>query len=154
VDFTALLKKSAEAFRITLQDKNHLRVDIATDLPDVFVEKDGFKQVVTNLLTNAAKHSQGDITLTARVKEKYITVKVSDNGEGIPPELLPKVFRRGISGKGGTGYGLYICKTIVEAHGGTIEIESETDGGRLPGKGTTVTFTVPVYGGQEGGHNI
>jgi signal transduction histidine kinase len=105
--------------------------------------------VLANLLSNAADHTQdGHITLAAHLAGKYITVSVTDTGNGIEPEFLPNVFERGVSGRGGTGYGLYICKTVVEAHGGTIEIESE------PGKGTAVTFTVPVYGGQEAGHSL
>jgi len=146
VDFAMLLKNSVEAFRITLPDKNRLRLEIAPGLPDVYVESDGFNQVITNLLTNSVTYSQGDISITANLNGKYITVQIADTGESIPPGLLDNVFRRGVSGTGGTGYGLYICKTIVEAHGGEIEMQSN------PGDGTTVTFTVPVYGGQEGAH--
>jgi signal transduction histidine kinase len=63
---------------------------------------------------------------------------------------MPRVFERGVSGKGGKGYGLSICRTIVEAHGGEIKIESEPGDGRLPGgKGTAVTFTIPAYSGQN-----
>jgi signal transduction histidine kinase len=87
----------------------------------------------------------GEILLEASFKNNYITVHVSDTGEGVPPEFLSRVFERGVSGKGGKGYGLAICKTIVEAHGGEIKIKSEQ------GKGTAVTFTIPVYGGQSEG---
>jgi len=150
VDFAALLGSSAEAFRLPM-DKYHnaLRVEIDPDLPDVFVEHDRFTQVMANLLANAADHTRdGQIFVTAEHDGPVITVHVSDTGDGIEPELLPAVLERGVSGGGGTGYGLYICKTVVEAHGGTIKIESE------PGKGTAVTFTVPVYGGQEAGHRL
>ncbi|MCL1821107.1 MAG: HAMP domain-containing histidine kinase, partial [Oscillospiraceae bacterium] len=146
VDFAALLRDSAKAFRLPLERSgNKLEIEIAPALPNVFIESDRFKQVVVNLFMNAAEHTQnGQITLTAELDESFITVRLTDAGEGIAPELLPRVFERGVSGRGGTGYGLYLCKTIVEAHGGTITIESE--------RGTTVTFTVPVYGGQEAGH--
>jgi signal transduction histidine kinase len=100
-------------------------------------------------MSNAAENLQGGkITVTAALNESgsFIIVRVKDNGSGIAPELLPRLFERGVSGRGGTGYGLFICKTIVDAHGGNIEIDSESNGG------TTVTFTVPVYGGQEAGH--
>lgn len=150
VDFAALLRSSAEAFRLPMEKYNNaLRVKIAPGLPDVFVEHDRFTQVMTNLLSNAADHTQdGQVVITAEHDGPLITVHVSDTGDGIERSLLPAVFERGVSGRGGTGYGLYICKTVVEAHGGTIKIESE------PGKGTTVTFTVPVYGGQEAGHRL
>jgi signal transduction histidine kinase len=73
-----------------------------------------------------------------------ITITVKDNGSGIAPELLPHVFERGVT-KGGSGVGLFLCKTVVESHGGIIQIESEE------GAGTAVTFTLPVYQGQYGG---
>jgi len=148
VNFSDLLKTSAGAFRaLTEQRGNTLDTEIAPGLPHVFIESDQFAQVMTNILTNAADHTQnGRITLTAECDNAYITVCLTDTGEGISPELLPYIFERGISGKGGTGYGLYISKTVVEAHGGRITIDSEQ------GKGTAVTFTVPVYGGQEAGH--
>ena len=148
VNFALLLESGAEAFRLTLEKRNNtLTVQIAPDLPDVFVEKDKFTQVIANLFSNAAKHTRGGrVFLTADFDHAYITVRMADTGDGVSPAILPRVFQRGVSGKGGTGYGLYICKTIVEAHGGTIEMESDL------GKGTAVTFSVPVYGGQEAGH--
>ena len=150
VDFAVLLGSSTEAFRLLMEKyHNALRVKIDPDLPDVFVEHDRFTQVMANLLTNAADHTwDGQVFVMAEHNGPVITVQVSDTGDGIERSLLPKVFERGVSGRGGTGYGLYICKTVVEAHGGTIKIESE------PGKGTTVTFTVPVYGGQEARHRL
>jgi len=148
VDFSALLNNSAEAFRVAIQQRgNSLGVEIAEGLPDVFVENDRYVQVMANLFNNARDNTDnGLITLTADQDGKYISVRLTDTGVGIEPELLPRVFDRGVSGSGSTGYGLYICKTVVEAHGGSIAIESEPD------KGTAVTFTVPVYAGQEAGH--
>lgn len=148
VDLSALLANTAEAFRIALMRRNNrLSVNIAAGLPDVFVESERFSQVMTNLFANALDHTQnGEVVLTAYVEGALITVRVADTGGGIDAELLPHVFERGVSGRGGTGYGLYICKTIVEAHGGAIWAESGAGGG------TAVTFTVPVYGGQEAGH--
>jgi len=104
--------------------------------------------VIANLLSNANKHthdgvielkmedaSSGDVGSDAQ----FVCVSVRDTGEGIPIDILPEIFERGISGSGGTGMGLAICKNIIEAHGGTIEVESKQ------GEGTRVTFTVPVY---------
>ncbi|MDR2166690.1 MAG: sensor histidine kinase [Clostridiales bacterium] len=150
VNFTKLLENTVEAFRIQLDKHgNSLHVDIAPDLPDIFVEYDRFAQVIVNLMANAAQNLQdGQITVTAHLNNRasFIVVRVKDNGDGIAPEILPRIFERGVSGRGSTGYGLFICKTVVEAHGGSIEIQSEQ------GAGTTATFTVPVYGGQEAGH--
>lgn len=150
VDFAALLRDSAEAFRYALEQKGSaLTVETAPGMPDVFVERDHLTQVAANLLSNALEHTKdGRVTVAAEFDEEYITVRVSDTGEGVPPGILPRVFERGVSGRDSTGYGLYLCKTVVEAHGGTIKMESE------PGKGCAVTFTVPVYGGQEAGHRL
>jgi signal transduction histidine kinase len=146
-DFAVLLKNSAEAFRPVLEKQNNkLSVNITPELPDVFVEVDKFKQVMTNLFSNVARHTHGGhITITAERDGAFNRVCLTDTGEGFDPEILRKVFERGVSGGDGTGYGLYLCKTVIEAHGGVIGIESE------PGEGTAVTFTVPVYGGQDGG---
>ena len=145
LNFTQLLQEVGKSFQYEFQKLNNIiEVDISSDLPDVFVEKDKFKQVLTNLLTNAAKHTKnGQITLKALTDGAFIEVSISDNGEGISPQMMPNIFKRGVSSRGSTGYGLYICKTIIEAHGGIIEIRSGQD------IGTVVRFTVPIYGGQD-----
>jgi len=145
VDFTALLTNSTEVFRLTLEKHNNkLFVTIEPNLPDVYVETDRFAQIMTNLLTNATEHTHnGKVYINAEYDGGFIAVSVTDTGKGIDPEILPGVFDYGVSGKNTTGYGLYLCKTIVEAHGGEIKIESKPD------EGTKVTFTVPIYGGQE-----
>jgi signal transduction histidine kinase len=144
-DFAALLRKCAEASRLQAEQRgNVLRVEISPDLPPVYADPEQLERVPVNLLSNAVNAvSGGEITIETFTDTAYITVRVRDTGEGIAPELLPRIFDRGVSGRGGKGYGLSICKTVTEAHGGRIWIESE------PGKGTTVMFTVPVYGGQR-----
>jgi signal transduction histidine kinase len=145
LDFADMLRRRAETARQGVEGKrNTLRVEIAPDLPHVYAVPEQLERVPVNLLQNAVNATEdGEISLAATLDGNYITVKIRDNGTGISAELLPRVFERGVSGKGGKGYGLSICKTIIEAHGGAVAIESE------PGKGTTVTFTVPVYGGQS-----
>jgi signal transduction histidine kinase len=148
VDFSAVLSHVAETARLQTEKKqNTLRVEIAPDLPCVYGEAGQLERVPANLIENANNCTNrtggGEIILKAYKDKNYITVHISDTGEGITPELLPDIFKRGVSGKGGKGYGLSICKTIIDAHGGNITIESE------PNKGTDVTFTIPVYGGQE-----
>jgi signal transduction histidine kinase len=145
IDFTTLLNHAAETARLQLEkNRNTLRIEIAPGLPYVYGSAEQLERVPRNILENANNFTQGgEILLEASAQGDYITVRISDSGSGIDPALMPRLFERGISGSGGKGYGLSMCKTIVEAYGGTIEIESEL------GKGTTVTCTIPVYSGQE-----
>ena len=147
LNFAEMLKTCAENARLFSEHKgNTLRVEISPDLPFVYAEAEQLNRVPVNILSNAVTGTEnGEIVLSAFSDEAYVTVCISDTGEGIAPELLPHVFERGVSGKGGKGFGLSMCKIIVEAHGGTIKIESEQN------KGTSVTFTIPVYGGQSEG---
>ena len=106
-------------------------------------------QVLSNLLSNAARHSHEASTIgVAAVREGYhVAVSVTDEGRGIAAERLPHLFRKFSRLEGedrgrdiaGSGLGLAICKGIVEAHGGRIWAES--DG---PGLGARFTFTIPV----------
>ncbi len=132
-----------------------LRVDIPDDLPAVFVDEMRIGQVLTNLVENATKYStEGtEIVLQARLNGGDIVVSVSDQGEGIPAQLLGKVFDRFyqaesiVTGrKGGTGLGLPICQGIVQAHGGRIWVESQR------GQGSIFHFSLPI--GEGGGENV
>ena len=146
VNFSVMLNNCAEMFRLILEKKLcTLRVDIPRNLPYVYGVADRLTQVLTNLLSNAVKytHLNGQVTLEALYDSAFITVIVRNSGESIPPAILPHIFERGVSGKKSSGFGLPICKTIVEAHGGAINVESK------PGKGAVVAFTLPVYGGQS-----
>lgn len=145
VDFTTLLRGSSEMFSLHLQKRNNrLTTEIAEGL-NVFGNADLLAQVMANLLQNAAAHTRhGVVALQAGKSGHEVLVTVRDTGDGISAELLPHVFERGIS-TGGTGFGLYLCKTIVESHGGRIWIES------APGRGTVVTLALPTYEGQFGG---
>ena len=128
------------------KNRNTLALDIAKDLPLVHGRAGECTQLVWNLLANAAAHTKdGEITINAqRAADSFITVTVTDNGEGISPELLSHVFERRYAGtQEGAGLGLSICKEIVEAHGGSITMESSID------KGVTVSFTLPCTGGEE-----
>lgn len=148
LDLTSLLQSGIEMMRLNLDKHgNIIETDIELGL-SVFGNADLLVQVLTNILQNAGAHTQnGVITVNAKNKGNEIIVEVRDTGAGISPLLLPHVFERGVS-LDGTGVGLYLCKTVVESHGGRIGIESE------PGKGTTVHYTFPVYEGQFGEANI
>jgi signal transduction histidine kinase len=102
-------------------------------------------QVLYNLLHNAIKFTeQGIISVTVERKKKHendaIVVSVKDSGSGIHPEITPKLFSKfATKSFSGTGLGLYISKSIIEAHGGKIWAENNPDG-----KGATFSFSLPL----------
>ena len=119
-------------------------VDVPPALPPVQADAVRIGQVIGNLLANALKFTEpaGRILVRARLAAPFVEVSVSDTGSGIAAEELPRVFDRfwqsnRTSGRG-TGLGLAIARGIVEAHGGSIWLDS------VVGKGTTVTFTLPI----------
>lgn len=127
---------------------NLLRIDLPPDLPRVMADRQRIVQVLSNLLSNAARHSpQSSAIRVAAVQEGvHVAVSVVDEGPGIPVERLPHLFRkfarsgREERGRGvGAGLGLAICKGLVEAHGGRIWAESEGTG-----LGARFAFTIPV----------
>jgi len=149
VDIAQLLHEGAETYRALLERHgNSLSYDIPPTLPHVFGNADMLLHVMSNLLSNANRHTRnGDVSVVARCvmgkTRPEILVSVMDNGEGVKPDILPHVFERGVS-ESGTGLGLSICLTALEAHDGAIGIESD------PGKGTTVWFTIPIIERREG----
>ena len=118
-------------------------INLPLTLPRVMADRRRIVQVLNNLLSNAARHSpeSSPIRIAAERRGVDVEVSVSDEGRGVSPELLPRLFRKhaGGGGKGGAGIGLVICKGLVEAHGGRIWAES---GGA--GLGARFTFTIPV----------
>ncbi len=130
-----------------LTDKHEFKTDFAADFPTVMVEPQLMEQVFSNLFENAVKYSPkgGKITISGKRIKNTVSVTVADEGIGIPPADMDHLFERfyrGEKGKSskiqGTGLGLYICKSIVEAHGGRLTASSQT------GKGSEFTFTLPV----------
>ena len=150
VDVAALVDRARNAF-ISSGVCNDLAIDVPPGLPSVLADRRRIVQVISNLLSNAARHSPESsmITLRAAAAGVHVEVSVADQGRGIPAEDLPRLFRR-FSQRGGrdlagdTGLGLAICKGIVEAHGGRIQAESEG-----PGLGTRFVFTLPVVPDAE-----
>ena len=141
---TAILKNSTDMLRLLFRKKeNELEVSVEEGM-EVFADADLISQVLVNLLQNANAHTQGGrIEVRAFLKDGKYQVEITDNGSGIAPELLPHVFERGVS-DGGTGFGLFLSKSVVESHHGKIWIESRQ------GEGTKVSFVLPVYEGQRG----
>jgi signal transduction histidine kinase len=149
IDAASLFTTNAEAYRSQIEKKgNELNVKLNKELPRIYGNADQLIQVLTNLLVNANKHTQnGKVSVHAQADSKFVSVYVTDTGTGIAPKMLPYIFERGISGSGGTGVGLSICKSIIETHDGTLKIES------VQNKGTEVIFTIPIYCEGEAGED-
>ena len=124
-------------YRLKQQQKN-------TSSFFVYADRVRISQVLTNLLTNAIKFTnEGDIIVTAEIHDgnkNSIVVRVKDNGAGIDSEILPQLFAKFASKSfQGTGLGLFISKSIIEAHGGKMWGENNSDG-----KGATFYFSLPL----------
>ncbi|MBI4321826.1 MAG: GAF domain-containing sensor histidine kinase [Chloroflexi bacterium] len=122
------------------------RVEIVSpsrELPLVLADPDRLERILTNLLTNALKYSEGKVTVRFLWQNGELVISVADRGSGIDGDDLPHIFERFYRARGaraveGLGLGLFITRMLVEAHGGKIWAESEL------GKGSTFAFTLPV----------
>jgi signal transduction histidine kinase len=119
------------------EESNNIKDDVIM----VKADKNRVNQVLSNLLCNAIKFTQdGNISVMINKNNKEIIVGVKDEGQGIDREMLPKLFDKFITDStSGTGLGLYICKNIIESHGGKIWAENNKTG-----KGATFTFSLPL----------
>jgi PAS domain S-box-containing protein len=120
-----------------------VRAAFPDGFPKVYADPDKVEQVLTNLLENACKYgSPQGLEVTGNTEEGFVSVQVTDRGEGIPEGDLPKVFtkffRRSVGRPTGSGLGLWISRGLVEAHGGELSARS-----RL-GQGSTFRFTLPL----------
>ncbi|HYD48302.1 MAG TPA: ATP-binding protein [Terriglobales bacterium] len=134
-----------------MQGKVELHKDISAELPPIVADPDRMVQVLVNLIDNAVKFTRpgGRVTISAAAQPTQIELSVADTGEGVPGRDLPRLterFYRVDQARsrelGGTGLGLAIVKHIVQAHGGSLRIESEL------GKGTTVHLLLPTSAQQ------
>ena len=147
---------------------DRFRIEAATDLPETWLDADKVDQILGNLVENAVRHGAGTVTVVVQPVETVgaraasrpdgpaatprcaemgsVAVAVRDEGDGVAPELVPRIFRQFWRAKrrGGAGLGLYIVKGLVEAHGGTITVQ------RAPGGGAEFRFTVPAGGPDFG----
>jgi len=167
VDLSAIIDEAVAGMIAQLSEKNiALQVDLPEELPPIQADLEALQQVLSNLLHNACliTPADGQITLRARVESKnnvpnFLLLQVTDQGGGIPAEDMPRVFSRLyradnalIQGVGETGIGLSIVKTLVEAHGGRIWVDTEMGRGSsfsvlLP---LVETIIAPETGGQSG----
>jgi PAS domain S-box-containing protein len=146
-DVPAMASGILGRFRIR-HERHAFETRFPPDFPVLYADPDKVEQVLTNLVENAVKFSDGGtVTVSGEVTAEAVQIAVRDQGVGIPASQLPLIFtkfyRRGGSGApSGTGLGLFIARGLVEAHGGRIWATSE------PGRGTEVRFRLP-RGGLE-----
>lgn len=136
-----------EAVPLGLSDHSVL-MDVPPACPRIWADPDRLRQVVTNLVSNAVKYSPSGASIVVRVRERgpqHVVLEVEDHGLGIPPDQVGKLFQKFARVRtddhlkvSGTGLGLYICRLIVEGHGGQIWVESEF------GRGSTFGMSLPV----------
>ena len=120
------------------------RVEVRGELPETWLDADKIDQILCNLIENAVRHGAGTVTTVVESLPTEgagcVAVSVRDQGQGISPELAPRVFRQFWRAKrrGGAGLGLFIVKGLVQAHGGDITVQ------RAPGGGADFRFTMPA----------
>jgi signal transduction histidine kinase len=142
-----LLERVAATYRHTAEQQGvELVVEAEATVPEASVDPERMARALGNLVSNALRHTPagGRVTLAARAAPSGVELIVADSGAGIPPEHLPNIFERFYRADaarsaetGGSGLGLAIVKSLVEAHGGQIDVES------VPGRGATFTITLP-----------
>ena len=146
-----IFRQAAGAIQMAMQ--RSVTIDLPRDLPPVHADPDRLRQIIDNLLTNAATYSAPDseIVLAAEAGPDRVTISVSDRGTGIAPEKVPHIWERFYRAEsldtrktGGTGLGLHIVKGLVELHGGTISVDSR------PGAGSTFRVSLPRSGESVG----
>ena len=124
------------------EDAGRFRVEVRGDLPETWLDADKVDQILGNLIENAVRHGAGTVTTVVEAVPSTgnVAVAVRDQGQGIAPELAPRVFRQFWRAKrrGGAGLGLFIVKGLVEAHGGAISVQ------QAPGGGAEFRFTMPA----------
>lgn len=163
-NFNAVVDEAVALIMGQVREKNIVfRLDIPQDLPAIQVQREALQQIVVHLLQNASSASPegGVISLQAKIRSQtgqpeQVLIQVSNSGEGIPPEALPKVFSRlqqsqtPIRGLGDSAFRLTAAKSLVEAQGGQIWVDSELE------KGSTFSVLLPglPQKGSNNGHEI
>jgi PAS domain S-box-containing protein len=145
VEMAKIAGDVVERFKLD-PDRHTFGITFPDAFPEVYADADKVAQVLTNLVENAVKYSDGGkVTVSGEVVDGSAEVAVRDQGIGIPADQIPLIFtkfyRRGGRGApSGTGLGLYIARGLVEAHGGRISVSSQV------GRGTEVRFRLPLSG--------
>ena len=148
IDLKRLTEETVRSLDLVLKEKRiELRIQMSPDLPRLWGDVQQMSWVMANLSSNAVRHTPpgGTITIAAERTDAFVRVSVSDTGKGITQNDLDTIFDKFVQIKtpaestpGSVGLGLAIAKEAVEAHGGTIRVQSE------PGIGSTFFFTLPI----------
>ena len=146
-----LVSSIVEEYNYESRSKNKINI-ILLDSPTegnntiiVYADRHRITQVISNLMENAIKFTKekgGTVSINIKKKENdsWVTVSIKDTGSGINPDIMPRLFTKFTSKSDrGTGLGLFICKSVIEAHGGKIWAENNVDG-----KGATFSITLPL----------
>jgi signal transduction histidine kinase len=126
------------------EPEDRFRLEAGPSLPETWLDADKIFQILANLIENAVRHGAGTVTImvepTRTEDAPGVAVSVRDQGQGIAPELAPRVFRQfwRVKRRAGAGLGLFIVKGLVEAHGGTIAVH------QAPGGGAEFRFMMPA----------
>jgi K+-sensing histidine kinase KdpD len=146
VDISAIVQESVASAMVG-QDEVQVVASVHQPLPRVRGDRERLRQVLANLIDNATKYSSAgeNVDVNAESVNGRVLVTVRDTGPGIPREEQRLIFEkfgraRGGSARPGTGLGLFIARSIVEAHGGTLDVKS------LPGQGATFSVSLPADG--------
>jgi len=147
-EFQKYIQKKDSNIKLLYEPNDHLILE---------ADKGRVTQVISNLLNNAIKFTNqdsGTISIATTIQQmqnsndndKKVLVSIKDDGTGIDPEILPRLFTKfATKSETGTGLGLYICKSIIEAHGGRIWAENNANN-----KGATFYFTLPIVKDSQG----
>jgi PAS domain S-box-containing protein len=154
VELATVVAQGIETASPLIEERRHqLSVDVPASGLRLLADPSRLAQVISNLLTNAAKYtdSGGHLRVQARSDGNQVVLAVSDDGIGIAPDLVPQVFETFFQGRqgsdrarGGLGLGLALVKSLVELHGGTVQAHS-----RGLGQGSTFTVRLPILAAAE-----
>ena len=148
-DLESIVRRSVGAVMPALASKGHtLTMSLPPERVELFVDPVRIEQVLSNLLHNAIKYTQdgGKLSIACTVCRDAVALSLSDTGEGIPEELLERIFQPfqqlnpAPHRSSGIGVGLFLAREIIEKHGGNIRVESAG-----PGRGSTFTIELPVH---------
>lgn len=144
VDLAALINDLSKKFSLQ-SDKHQIFTNLSEDFPVITADETRLSQLISNLLTNAIKYSEGGmIKIEGHKVEENVQVCVTDQGKGFDPMDVPHVFERFYRSNGvakttkGTGLGLYLCQSIVKAHGGRIWVDETYH------QGARICFSLPI----------